>query len=53
MVAHHAVFGGVEEVVEEVLVPCLRRGGGEGSKANVQDVHVQEGDLGPGCEGRG
>ena len=53
VVAHEAVFGGVEEVVEEVLVPGGGVGGGEGPQAHGEDVHVEEGYLRPGAEGWG
>lgn len=49
----HAVFGGVEEVVQEVLVPGWGVGGGETPDADCEEVHVQEGYLGPGVEGWG
>ena len=48
---HHAVFGDVEEVVEQVLVPGGGVRGGEHAEAAGEEVHVQEGDLGPGVEG--
>ena len=47
----HAVFGYVEEVVEEVLLPGGGVGGEEAPETAVEEVHVQEGYLGPGCEG--
>lgn len=47
MFADHAVFGGVEEVVEKVLMPSGGGGGGEGAQADGEDVHVEEGYLGP------
>ena len=50
MCGYHAVFGYVEEVVEEVLVPGWGVGGGEGAQAYGQEIHVQEGYLGPGVE---
>lgn len=49
----HAVFGDVEEVVEEVLVPGGGVGGGEAADADGEEVHVQEGYLSPSVEGRG
>lgn len=49
----HAVLGDVEEVVEEVLVPDRGAGGGEAAEPAGEQVHVQEGDLGPGVEGWG
>lgn len=49
----HAVFGVVEEVVEEVLVPDWGLRGGEASDSDGEDVHVQEGDLRPCVEGGG
>ena len=51
MRCYHAVFGYVEEVVQEVLVPCWCMGGGEGAQARGEEIHVQEGYLGPGVEG--
>lgn len=40
MRCHHFVFGDVEEVVEEVLVPGWGVGGGELSEADGEEVHV-------------
>ena len=48
----HAVFGHVEEVVEELLVPDWGVGWGKAAHADCEEVHVQHGDLGPGIEGR-
>lgn len=39
-------------MVEQVLVPGVRMRRGEASEPHEQDVHVQEGDLGPVVEGR-
>lgn len=50
---YHAVFGDVEEVVEEVLVPGGGVGSGEAADADGEEVHVQEGYLGPGVKGWG
>ncbi len=33
-----------------MLLPDLRGGGGKGTDAGEEDVHVQECDLGPGVE---
>lgn len=49
---HHAVFGGVEEVVQEMLMPRGSVGGREGPHADCENVHVQKGDLSPDVEGR-
>lgn len=49
----HAVFGEVEEVVEEMLLPGGGVSGEEASETAVEEIHVQEGYLGPGCEGWG
>ena len=49
----HAFFGDVEEVVEEMLVPDWGVGGGETAEAAGEEVHVEEGDLGPVIEGWG
>ena len=49
----HAVFGNVEEVVEEVLLPGGGVGGEEAAETAVEEVQVQEGYLGPGCESWG
>ena len=49
----HTVFGDVEEVVEEMLLPGWGVGGLEAPETAIQEVHVQEGYLGPGCEGWG
>ena len=49
----HAVFGQVEEVVGEVLVPGRGILPRKAAEAHGQKVHVQESDLGPGVEGRG
>ena len=49
----HTVFGDVEEVVEEMLLPGWGVGGLETPETAIQEVHVQEGYLGPGCEGWG
>ena len=51
MCCHHAVFGDVEEVVQKVLVPRWCMGGREGAQARGEEIHVQEGYLGPGVEG--
>ena len=40
-------------MVEEVLVPDGRVGGGEAAQAAVEEVHVEVGDLRPGVEGWG
>lgn len=53
MFAHHAVFGGVEEVVEQMLVPGWGGGGREGAQAYGEDIHVEECYLGPIVEGGG
>ena len=50
MRCYHAVFGDVEEVVQEVLVPGLGVRGGEHAQADGEEVHVKKGDLGPGVE---
>lgn len=49
----HAVFGDVEELVEEVLVPYYCAGRREAAEPAGKQVHVEEGYLGPGIEGRG
>ncbi len=48
----HAVFGDVEEVVEEMLMPDWGVGGGETAQAAGEQVHVKEGHLGPGVKSR-
>lgn len=53
MLGDHVVFGDVEEVVEEVLVPGGGVRGGKTAQAHGEEVHVEEGDLGPGVEGGG
>ena len=47
----HSIFGNVEEVVEEMLVPCWSMRGREAAQAACQQVHVKESYLGPGIEG--
>lgn len=42
-----SVFGRVEAVVYEMLVPDGRVGGGQHSEPDRQHVHVQEGYVGP------
>ena len=51
MSCDHSIFGGVEEVVEEMLVPCWSMSGREAAQAARQQVHVKESYLGPGVEG--
>ena len=51
MCCDHAIFGDVEEVVEEMLVPSRSMSGREAAQTASQQVHVQESDLGPGIEG--
>ena len=53
MVHCHAVFGIVEEMVEQVLMPGWGMRGGEEAEAHGKHVHIYEGDLGPGVEGWG
>ena len=48
---HQAIFGGVEEVVKEMLVPRRGVGGWKGAQPDSKDVHVQERYLRPGAEG--
>lgn len=48
----HPVFGDEEEVVEEMLVPDRSVGGWETAQAAREQVHVEEGYLGPGVERR-
>lgn len=50
VVRYHAVLGVVEEVVEEVLLPESRVGGGEVAEARGEEVHVEHCYLGPGRE---
>ena len=40
-------------MVDEVLMPGPRVRGGKAPEADGEEVHVQEGYLGPGFEGRG
>ena len=49
----HTVFGDVEEVVEEMLLPGWGVGGWEAAETAIEEVHVEEGYLGPGCKGWG
>lgn len=51
MFAHQTIFSGVEEVVEEVLMPRRGVGRWESAKPDSKDVHVQERYLSPGAEG--
>ncbi len=53
MRGEHAVFGGVEEMVEQVLVPGGGVSGGEAAHTDGEEVHVEERYLGPGVEGWG
>lgn len=48
----HAVFGNVEEMVEQMLVPYRGMSGGETAYTASEQVHVKESYLGPGIEGR-
>jgi len=52
VIQHHFVFGVVEEVVEDVLLPGLRDFWFEAAEPDGEEVHVQHCDLGPGAEGR-
>lgn len=47
----HPVFGDVEEMVQEVLVPYWSMSGRETAEAASEQVHVKECYLGPGIEG--
>lgn len=49
----HALFGVVEEVIQQMLVPGRSMGWRETSDADGEEVHVKEGNLCPGAEGRG
>lgn len=51
MFTHQAVLGGIEEVVEEVLVPRRGVGGRKGTQPDSKDVHMQERYLSPGAKG--
>ena len=46
----HAVFSEVEEVIEEMLLPGWGMGGLEAAETAVEEVHVEESYLGPGCK---
>lgn len=51
--ADHAVFGCVEEMVHQVLVPDRGVCGGKGADTHGEEIHVEESDLRPGVEGWG
>ena len=51
MGSDHPVFGDVEEMVQEVLVPYWSMSRRETSEAAGEQVHVKESYLGPGIEG--
>lgn len=53
MQADHAVFGCIEEMVQQVLMPDWGVSGGESADAHSEEIHVEKSDLGPGVEGRG
>ena len=44
---HKTIFGGVEGMVGDVLDPNRRVGLGEHAEADLEHVHVEEGDLRP------
>ncbi len=47
----HAVFGDVEKVIEEMLVPSRSVSWWKAAYAAREQVHMKEGYLGPGIEG--
>ena len=49
----HAVFSEVEEVIKEMLLPSWGMGGLEAAETAIEEVHVKEGYLGPGCKSWG
>ena len=49
----HAVFSEVEEMIEEMLLPSWGVGGLEAAETAVEEVHVEESYLGPGCKSWG
>ena len=48
----HAVLSGIEEMIQQILMPVARVVGGEHPQAHSEQVHVQERDLRPGVERR-
>ena len=50
MVNGHAVLCGVEEVVEEILMPMVGVGYGEETQTRCEEIHVGESHLSPGVE---